>query len=70
MSDDLNDGEGFGDLDEDDVLDDMPTLTASEWDDVALLEEKMDAVNEIEDPSLRKNAAKDLVREMNGETNG
>lgn len=57
----------FGDLEEDDVLEDFPDLSPEEWERVAELQEKINEVDAIEDDWDRKVAAKALVRELNGE---
>jgi len=58
----------FGDFTEEDTIDesDIP-LEAVDWDAVEELQRRMDEVNVIPDKIERKNAAKALVRELNGE---
>jgi hypothetical protein len=58
----------FGDFTEEDTIDenDIP-LEAIDWDAVEELQRRMDEVNVIPDKTERKNAAKALVRELNGE---
>jgi len=58
----------FGDFTEEDTIDenDVP-LEAIDWDVVEELQRRMDEVNVIPDKTERKNAAKALVRELNGE---
>lgn len=57
----------FGDFTEEDAIDegDIP-LEAIDWDAVVRLQRRMDEVTVIPDPTERKNAAKALVRELNG----
>jgi hypothetical protein len=58
----------FGDFTEEDTIDenDIP-LEAIDWAAVEELQRKIDAVQVIPDKIERKNAAKALVRELNGE---
>jgi len=58
----------FGDFTEEDTIDenDIP-LEAIDWNSVEELQRRMDEVNVIPDKTERKNAAKALVRELNGE---
>ena len=58
----------FGDFTEEDTIDenDIP-LEAIDWEAVEELQRRMDEVNVIPDKTERKNAAKALVRELNGE---
>jgi len=58
----------FGDFTEEDTIDenDIP-LEAIDWEAVEELQRRMDEVQVIPDKTERKNAAKALVRELNGE---
>ena len=58
----------FGDFTEEDTIDenDIP-LDAIDWDEVEKLQRRIDEVQVIPDKTERKNAAKALVRELNGE---
>ena len=58
----------FGDFTEEDTIDenDIP-LEAIDWEAVEELQRRMDEVQVIPDRTERKNAAKALVRELNGE---
>ena len=60
--------QNFGDFTEEDAIDedDVPPEYI-DWDKVVELQRRMDEVNVIPDETERKNAAKALVREMNGE---
>lgn len=60
--------QNFGDFTDEDAIDedDVP-FEAINWDEVADLQRRMDEVNVIPDETERKNAAKALVRELNGE---
>lgn len=60
--------QNFGDFTDEDAIDedDVP-VEAIDWDEVADLQRRMDEVNVIPDKTERKNAAKALVRELNGE---
>lgn len=60
--------QNFGDFTDEDAIDedDVP-IEAINWDEVADLQRRMDEVNVIPDETERKNAAKALVRELNGE---
>lgn len=60
--------QGFGDFTEEDTIDenDLP-LEAIDWDEVEVLQRRIDEVEVIPDATERKNAAKALVRELNGE---
>lgn len=60
----------FGDLEEDDVLEELPDLSPEEWAKVEELQEKINEVASIDDDWDRKVAAKALVRELNGEVDG
>ena len=58
----------FGDFTEEDTIDEnVVPLEAIDWDVVEELQRRMDEVNVIPDKTERKNAAKALVRELNGE---
>ena len=58
----------FGDFTEEDTIDenDIP-LDTIDWDEVEKLQRRIDEVQVIPDKTERKNAAKALVRELNGE---
>lgn len=58
----------FGDFTEEDTIDenDLP-LETIDWDEVEVLQRRIDEVEVIPDATERKNAAKALVRELNGE---
>lgn len=60
--------QGFGDFTEEDTIDEDDVDPASiDWNEVEVLQRRMDEVNVIPDTTERKNAAKALVRELNGE---
>ena len=56
----------FHDFDADDALEEVD-LDVVDFSALAELQQKMDVVNSIEDPTEQKNAAKALVRQLNGE---
>lgn len=61
----MNDADEFGDLEEDDILDDLPDLTPKEWSEVAALDVEMKAIGRIKDPVERRLQSKLLVQRMN-----
>lgn len=61
----------FGDFTDEDVLDDdRLELVDVDWDAVARLQERYDAIAVEPDPAKRKLMAKQLVAELNGEQRG
>ena len=56
----------FHDFDTDDALEEVD-LDGVDFSALAELQQKMNQVNSIEDPTEQKNAAKALVRQLNGE---
>lgn len=66
----MTDENYFGDFDKDDALEDNIVLSDFDWEKVVELQKKYDLVLVIEDPEERKNSAKELVRQMNGEDDG
>ena len=56
----------FHDFDADDALEEVD-LDGVDFSALAELQQKMNQVNSIEDPTEQKNAAKALVRQLNGE---
>lgn len=57
----------FGDFDDEDALDDQVNFENVDWDKVIYLKERYNEIEGIADIQERKNAAKALVRELNGE---
>lgn len=58
----------FDDFDDDDIVDSLDVMVDVDTDKLQVLQDKIDAINAIEDPAERKAAAKDLVRALNGES--
>lgn len=60
--------QGFGDFTEEDTIDEGDVSPdAADWEAIERLQRRIDEVNVIPDETERKNAAKALVRELNGE---
>lgn len=60
--------QGFGDFTEEDVIDEDDVDPSSiDWNEVEVLQRRIDEVEVIPDATERKNAAKALIRELNGE---
>jgi hypothetical protein len=60
--------QGFGDFTEEDAMDDGDiSLEDINWNEVEILQRRMDEVNILPNTEDRRAAAKALVRELNGE---